>query len=161
LDLAGAECVERVREKLKTSKTGTMSKSSNSKRSRSRSRGGGRRTSNRGGVVDSNGPDVRVRGTAQQVIDKYLALARDAMSSGDRILAENFYQHADHYYRVVNGNEPARSQRGHDGGGNGTEPPTGETDDTNTDEAVVERAAAASDESDDRDAESDSEALSA
>ncbi|MDI9407750.1 MAG: DUF4167 domain-containing protein [Candidatus Pacebacteria bacterium] len=53
-------------------------------------------------TFDSNGPDIRVRGTAFQVLEKYLALARDATTSGDRIAAENFYQHAEHYYRIIN-----------------------------------------------------------
>ncbi|MDX2224487.1 MAG: DUF4167 domain-containing protein [Rhodospirillaceae bacterium] len=44
----------------------------------------------------------RMRGNAQQLLDKYLALARDANSQGDRVMAENYYQHADHYYRVIN-----------------------------------------------------------
>lgn len=51
---------------------------------------------------DSNGPEGRVRGNAQQVYEKYLALARDAQSAGDRVLAEAFQQHAEHYYRVMN-----------------------------------------------------------
>lgn len=51
---------------------------------------------------DSNGPDVRVRGNANQVYDKYLALARDANAAGDRIVAESYYQHAEHYYRIIN-----------------------------------------------------------
>jgi hypothetical protein len=52
-------------------------------------------------TFDSNGPDVRIRGNAYQVLEKYLALARDASAAGDRIAAENFYQHAEHYYRVI------------------------------------------------------------
>lgn len=52
-------------------------------------------------ALDSNGPDVRIRGTAQQIYDKYLALARDATSSGDRVKAENYLQHAEHYFRVL------------------------------------------------------------
>ena len=67
---------------------------------RSRGRGNGKRQP-RGNHVDSHGPEVRVRGTAQQVYDKYLALARDASSSGDRISAENMYQHAEHYFRAL------------------------------------------------------------
>jgi hypothetical protein len=50
---------------------------------------------------DSAGPDIRVRGNAYQVLEKYLQLARDAGTVGDRVAAENFLQHADHYYRVV------------------------------------------------------------
>lgn len=52
-------------------------------------------------ALDSNGPDVRIRGTAQQIYDKYLALARDASSGGDRVKAENYLQHAEHYFRVL------------------------------------------------------------
>lgn len=50
---------------------------------------------------DSNGPDVRIRGNAFQVYDKYQALARDAQASGDRIAAENYLQHAEHYFRIM------------------------------------------------------------
>lgn len=53
-------------------------------------------------VFDSNGPDVRIRGTAWQVHEKYLALAKDANSSGDLIMAENYMQHAEHYQRIIN-----------------------------------------------------------
>lgn len=52
-------------------------------------------------TFDSTGPDIRVRGNAYQVLEKYLQLARDAGTAGDRVAAENFLQHADHYYRVV------------------------------------------------------------
>ncbi len=68
---------------------------------RSRNRGGGKRQG-RSNNFDSNGPEGRVRGTAQQVFEKYQTLARDAQSSGDRIASENFYQHAEHYYRILN-----------------------------------------------------------
>ncbi|WP_274426126.1 DUF4167 domain-containing protein [Chelativorans sp. YIM 93263] len=50
---------------------------------------------------ESNGPDVKIRGTAQQVADKYATLARDAQSSGDRVIAENYLQHAEHYNRII------------------------------------------------------------
>ena len=71
---------------------------------RQRGRGNGQR---RGGnqrmqVFDSNGPDVRIRGTANQVAEKYIALAKDASSSGDIVLAESYLQHAEHYQRVIN-----------------------------------------------------------
>ncbi len=76
-----------------------MSKSSGPKgRGRNRNNSG-RRPQNRGGNFDAN--SGRNRGNAQQLMDKYLTLARDAASQGDRIAAENFFQHADHYYRVV------------------------------------------------------------
>jgi hypothetical protein len=51
---------------------------------------------------DSNGPDVRIRGNAYQVHEKYVALARDASVAGDRVLVESYYQHAEHYYRIIN-----------------------------------------------------------
>jgi len=50
---------------------------------------------------ESNGPDVKIRGSALQVADKYAQLARDSQSSGDRVQAENYLQHAEHYYRIV------------------------------------------------------------
>jgi hypothetical protein len=52
-------------------------------------------------VYESNGPDVKIRGTANHVADKYLQLARDAQSSGDPISAENYFQHAEHYFRLI------------------------------------------------------------
>src|SRR5215469_1725932 len=72
---------------------------------RSRGRGPRRPHANpRQQTYDSNGPDVRIRGNAYQVLEKYLAMARDASSAGDRVAAENFYQHAEHYYRIINAN---------------------------------------------------------
>lgn len=78
----------------------------NNKRGRGRNRrhnggnmgGGGGNSNNR--VLDSNGPDVKLRGTAQTIAEKYMQLARDAASSGDTVMAESYFQHADHYYRV-------------------------------------------------------------
>ena len=69
---------------------------------RARSRGNGKRhPSPRGGQsIESNGPEVKVRGTAQQVQEKYLTLARDAFSAGDRIAAEGYFQFAEHYQRL-------------------------------------------------------------
>ena len=62
----------------------------------------GRRPNGKGnGSVDSSGPSVKVRGSAKQVYDKYLILARDAKSSGDSILSESYFQHAEHYARVL------------------------------------------------------------
>ena len=81
------------------------------KRSRGRNGGGnpyhnsnqnrGPRPPHRSQTFDSNGPNVKIRGNAYQVFERYLALAREAQSSGDRIAAENFYQHAEHYFRVM------------------------------------------------------------
>src|SRR5437762_12315682 len=52
-------------------------------------------------VYESNGPDVKIRGTASHVAEKYLQLARDAQGSGDPVAAENYYQHAEHYFRII------------------------------------------------------------
>ncbi|MEM0907714.1 MAG: DUF4167 domain-containing protein [Pseudomonadota bacterium] len=69
------------------------------KRTRGRSRS--KNTNPLARSYESNGPDVKIRGSAMQVADKYAQLARDAQSSGDRVMAENYYQHAEHYYRIV------------------------------------------------------------
>ncbi len=61
---------------------------------------------------DSNGPEVKIRGTASTVYEKYQALARDATTSGDRVAAENYFQHAEHYYRVVQATKPPQQQAG-------------------------------------------------
>jgi hypothetical protein len=61
--------------------------------------GGGGHNPNR--TFDSNGPEVKVRGSASHVFEKYLQLARDANSSGDRVMAENYLQHAEHYFRIL------------------------------------------------------------
>jgi Domain of unknown function (DUF4167) len=83
-----------------------------------RSRRGGRRPQHNGGgssggsgnggggfnpnrTYDSSGPEVKIRGSASHVYEKYLQLARDANSAGDRVMAENYLQHAEHYYRIV------------------------------------------------------------
>jgi len=52
-------------------------------------------------VLESNGPDVKIRGTASHIAEKYVQLARDAQSSGDYVAAENYYQHAEHYFRII------------------------------------------------------------
>ncbi|NNG02731.1 MAG: DUF4167 domain-containing protein [Inquilinus sp.] len=66
---------------------------------------------NRNQTFDSNGPDVRIRGTAIQVNDKYQALARDASTSGDRVMAENYLQHAEHYHRIILAMNEAHTQQ--------------------------------------------------
>ena len=86
-----------------------MKQGQGSKRTRGRS--GGRRGSNRQQLFDSNGPSVRIRGNAFQVHEKYLGLARDAAGSGDRVAAENFYQHAEHYFRIYSADQEERAQR--------------------------------------------------
>jgi hypothetical protein len=52
-------------------------------------------------VYESNGPDIKIRGTASHIAEKYVQLARDAQSSGDPVSAENYYQHAEHYFRLI------------------------------------------------------------
>ena len=78
-----------------------MKHNTNSRRGRNRGNGK-RHIPLRSQTFESNGPDGKIRGTAQQVLDRYLALGRDAYSSGDPITAESFYQHAEHYYRLLN-----------------------------------------------------------
>lgn len=106
-----------------------MNKNQYSKRPRNRVR---RPLNTRGGyspnrVFESNGPDVKVRGTAAQVHDKYLSLARDAQSGGDRVAAESYFQYAEHYQRLISAmhehNENAAQQQ-KDGGirGEGDQP---------------------------------------
>jgi hypothetical protein len=69
--------------------------------------GGSSSSGNNGGgfnpnrTYDSSGPEVKIRGSASHVYEKYLQLARDANSGGDRIMAENYLQHAEHYYRIM------------------------------------------------------------
>ena len=117
-----------------------------------RSRGRGRRPQNSHGhshhhnhnrAFDSTGPDVKIRGTAAHVYEKYLQLARDAGSAGDRVMQENYLQHAEHYYRILmaqgtqvggqqqpqyaqqgqpNGNGDARPAQGNGNGNEGYQP---------------------------------------
>jgi len=80
---------------------------------KNRSRGRGRRQGNPvNRVFESNGPDVKVRGNAQHVAEKYLQLARDAQSSGDTVMAENYFQHAEHYLRIVAAAQTFAQQNG-------------------------------------------------
>lgn len=81
---------------------GNMRQGQNPKRSRGRGQGRRNNVPTRHQTFDSNGPSVRIRGNAAQVHEKYLAMARDAASAGDRIAAENFLQHAEHYFRIIN-----------------------------------------------------------
>lgn len=80
-----------------------------------RSRGKGNRGKQQGHspnrVYESAGPEGKVRGTPQQIIDKYMALARDAQLSGDRVGSENFLQHAEHYARILIAVQEAQAER--------------------------------------------------
>ncbi len=85
---------------------------SNKNRSRGRNNNGGRKHVNPlSRNFESNGPDVKVRGNAAHIAEKYLQLARDAQSSGDSVMAENYLQHAEHYFRIVAAAQPQQSQR--------------------------------------------------
>ena len=64
--------------------------------------GGGPRPPHRSQSFESNGPSVKIRGNAYQVFERYIAMAREAQTSGDRVAAENLYQHAEHYFRIMN-----------------------------------------------------------
>jgi hypothetical protein len=80
---------------------------SNKNRSRGRNNNGGRKHINPlSRNFESNGPDVKVRGNAAHIAEKYLQLARDAQSSGDSVMAENYLQHAEHYFRIVAAAQP-------------------------------------------------------
>jgi len=57
-------------------------------------------------TYESNGPDVKIRGTAQHIAEKYQQLARDSQASGDRIMSENYLQHAEHYLRIIAAAQP-------------------------------------------------------
>ena len=82
-------------------------------------------------TFDSNGPDVRVRGSAHQIFERYVALAREATASGDRIAAENLYQHAEHYFRLDNARREGNQQ------GTTSRPTTPDDIETDTSEAEV------------------------
>lgn len=89
-----------------------MRHNSSNRRPRGRNnRGKGGGNNGRTQVFDSNGPEVRIRGTAHQISEKYEALAKDSRSAGDMVLAESYLQHAEHYQRmVVAWNEEARQR---------------------------------------------------
>ncbi len=96
-----------------------------------RSRGRGRRPqNNHNRSFDSTGPDVKIRGTAAHVYEKYLQLARDSNSSGDRVQAENYLQHAEHYYRILMASQAHQAsqpqfQNGQQNGNGGEQRPNG------------------------------------
>jgi len=107
-------------------KTGPMRQGQQNRRGRNRGGGGGGGVNNNGGGrkpqnsmsrnYESSGPDVKIRGTAMHIAEKYASLARDAMSSGDIVGAENYLQHAEHYNRIIMAaqaqNPPMQNQGG-------------------------------------------------
>jgi len=89
-----------------------MRPNSQNNKNRSRNRNGGRKHVNPlSRNFESNGPDVKVRGNASHIAEKYLQLARDAQSSGDSVMAENYLQHAEHYFRIVMAAQQQNGQR--------------------------------------------------
>ena len=70
----------------------------------------GPRPPHRSQTFESNGPSVKIRGNAYQVFERYVALAREAQTSGDRVAAENLYQHAEHYFRIMNAQGEGQGQ---------------------------------------------------
>ena len=90
-----------------------------------RSRGRGRRPPsniNPNRTFDSAGPEIKIRGSASHVYEKYLQLARDANSAGDRVAAENYLQHAEHYWRIMAANQPQQPYQQHAMNGSGQQP---------------------------------------
>jgi hypothetical protein len=61
-------------------------------------------------TFDSNGPNIKIRGSAHQIFERYVALAREALIGDDRVAAENFYQHAEHYFRINNASREGNQQ---------------------------------------------------
>ncbi|TLP42614.1 MULTISPECIES: DUF4167 domain-containing protein [Cohaesibacter] len=114
-----------------------------------RTRGRGRKAANPlSRSYDSNGPDVKIRGTASHIAEKYQSLARDAIASGDLVMAENYYQHAEHYLRIIAAAQPASREEGrpnnndgnsNNGGNNGSRKAANvngdDADDANTNNA--------------------------
>src|SRR6478735_4440539 len=88
---------------------------------RGRGRGGRKPQNPLARNYESNGPDVKVRGTAAHIAEKYMSLARDALASGDLVMAESYFQHAEHYNRIIMAAQSQFPQHGgHAGeGGNG------------------------------------------
>ncbi len=80
---------------------------------------------------ESNGPDVKIRGNAMQVAEKYLTLARDAQVAGDRILAENYMQHAEHYSRIIAAAQAATQQSQQQAAQQAQDNQSSDTDQTN------------------------------
>lgn len=124
----------------------------NRQRGRGRRSGGGQ--INRNTTIDSNGPDVRLRGNALQLHEKYTSLGNDASANGERIQAEAYYQYADHYFRVqssiVAAQEERREKSGDHQGGNQQ---SGK--DTKNDHADKDLAASASSADEDKASDND------
>jgi len=94
---ADGQLADRTAEKQGWQKVNTMRNGQN-KRMRGRNRKSHNPLTR---VYESNGPDVKIRGTASHIAEKYMQLARDAQANGDPVAAENYFQHAEHYFRVI------------------------------------------------------------
>ena len=94
-----------------------MRQGPNPKRHRGGRPNGRRQSHGLSSNFESNGPDVKIRGNAAQVYDRYQVLARDALAIGDRVAAENYLQHAEHYQRIINAHLAAMAQSDANGGG--------------------------------------------
>jgi hypothetical protein len=98
---------------------GTTSSSSNNNSSNTNNR---KAQSPLSRSFESNGPDVKIRGTAAQIAEKYMTLARDASSAGDTVMSENYFQHAEHYNRIIMAAQQAQTmQNVQPGAHNGTD----------------------------------------
>ncbi len=110
---------------------------------KNRMRGRGRKGPNpMNRSYESNGPDVKIRGTAAHVAEKYASLARDALSMGDNVMAENYFQHAEHYNRIIAAaaaQQASRNEENSPNYGRGPQPDFNNDDDD--DSAGEERAA--------------------
>lgn len=115
---------------------------------KSRSRGRGRKPQNPlSRNYESNGPDVKIRGNASHIAEKYSTLARDAQSNGDTVMAENYYQHAEHYNRIVAAAQAQRAEEQaqreeqmaqHQANGRGPQPDVDENAEAQAESAAVE-----------------------
>ncbi len=105
-----------------------MRQGSHSKRHRGRSNG--RRSHGLASSYESNGPDVKIKGSAAQLQERYEILAREAVVAGDRVAAESYLQHAEHYQRIINAHVAAQAEanankaRGRDNNRDGNRPET-------------------------------------
>lgn len=115
-----------------------------------RGRGRGRKPQNPlARNYESNGPDVKIRGTAAHVAEKYMSLARDALASGDTIAAESYLQHAEHYNRIIMAahSQAAAPQAGDqqqaNGGAGRSRQAADENDDSDNEETVEPASAEA------------------
>jgi Domain of unknown function (DUF4167) len=90
---------------------------------------------------ESNGPDVKIRGNASHIAEKYATLARDSAASGDRVIAENYLQHAEHYNRIIAAAAAAAGRSEDNSAGRGPQPDMSAQDGYDTEDGDVGRDA--------------------